>query len=101
MPISNDLLEILCCPKTKVPIQLLTDDQIKQVNRAIQGGKITYVDGSIVDTPLTEGLVTTDLQTIYRIDDSIPVMLIDKGIKADQISELSQQLREFRTVISE
>jgi uncharacterized protein YbaR (Trm112 family) len=34
---------------------------------------------------LQEGLITEDGQTIYRIDDGIPVMLIDKGIPANQL----------------
>ena len=33
-----------------------------------------------VETPLQEGLITTDNETIYRIDDNIPVMLVDQGI---------------------
>ena len=89
MSISNDLLEILCCPKTKVPIQLLNQQQIEMINSSIDTGKILFVDGSKVETPVTEGLVTTDLKTIYRIDDNIPVMLIDKGISTDQIENFS------------
>jgi uncharacterized protein YbaR (Trm112 family) len=40
------------------------------------------VDGKKVDTPLDAGLITEDGETIYRIDDDIPIMLIDEGIPA-------------------
>ena len=45
-----------------------------------------YHDGSDVDKPLDEGLITEDGETTYRIDDSIPVMLIDQGIPMAQLS---------------
>ncbi len=80
MPISEDLLEILCCPRTKVPVQMLPADQLASLNDRIAQGGVTYQDGSLVETPLQEGLITDDGATVYRIDDSIPVMLVDQGI---------------------
>ncbi len=80
MPISEDLLEILCCPRTKVPVQVLPADQLAQLNERIAQGGVTHQDGSPVEAPLQEGLITEDNETIYRIDDNIPVMLVDQGI---------------------
>lgn len=88
MPISEELLDILCCPETKVPVKMLTPDQIKTINQAIQTNEIKYIDGTTVDKTLKEGLITIDGQRVYRIDDSIPIMLIDKGIPANQINDL-------------
>jgi uncharacterized protein YbaR (Trm112 family) len=85
MPISRDLLEILCCPKTKVPVAMMSADQVAAVNARVASKQLKYVDASAVDQPLQEGLITEDGQTIYRIDDGIPVMLIDKGIPANQL----------------
>jgi uncharacterized protein YbaR (Trm112 family) len=87
LPISNDLLEILCCPKTKVPVVMLSAEQLEQLNSRIAGGHVEYVGSGSVDQPLTEGLITEDNQTIYRIDEGIPVMLIDKGIAASQLQD--------------
>ncbi len=84
--IDRELLEILCCPKTKVPVEMLSEDKLKAVNDRIGRGKVKTVDGSKVDTPLDAGLITEDGKTIYRIDDDIPIMLIDEGIPADQIT---------------
>ncbi len=87
MPISDDLLEILCCPKTKVPVEMLSAEKLEKLNAAIAAGGVNYVDASAVDQPLQEGLITEDGQTVYRIDDDIPVMLIDKGIATAQIAD--------------
>ncbi len=84
--IDRELLEILCCPKTKVPVEMLSEDKLKAVNDRIGRGEVKTVDGSKVDKPLDAGLITEDGKTIYRIDDDIPIMLIDEGISADQIT---------------
>jgi len=84
--IDQELLEILCCPKTKVPVELLSDDKRNTLNERIKKGEVKTVEGKKVDTPLEAGLITEDQKTIYRIDDDIPIMLIDEGIPAEQIS---------------
>jgi uncharacterized protein YbaR (Trm112 family) len=85
MPISEDLLQILCCPRTKVPVQMLPAEQLAKLNEAISKGTMKYYDGSPIENALQEGLVTEDGKTVYRIDDSIPVMLVDQGIPTEQI----------------
>ncbi len=84
MPISDDLLEILCCPRTKVPVRMLPQDQLDKLNEKIAEGSVKYHDGSDIEKPLQEGLITEDGQVVYRIDDDIPVMLVDRGILTDQ-----------------
>jgi uncharacterized protein YbaR (Trm112 family) len=88
MPISADLLEILCCPETKVPVEMLTADKLAALNSRVSAGEAVYVDGGKVEKPLQEGLITTDGKTVYRIDDDIPVMLVDKGIPTRQFGGL-------------
>jgi uncharacterized protein YbaR (Trm112 family) len=88
VPIQNDLLEILCDPITKTPVQLLTPEQITTINNAISGKRVNNVEGKSVEEPLQEGLITTDGKTIYRIDNDIPIMLAEQGIPADQVDGL-------------
>jgi uncharacterized protein YbaR (Trm112 family) len=83
--IDQELLGILCCPKTKVPVEMLSEDKLKTMNERIGRGEVKTVDGKKVDTALDAGLITEDGKTIYRIDDDIPIMLIDEGIPADQL----------------
>ena len=87
MPISDDLLQILCCPRTKVPVRMLPQDQLDKLNEKIAKGAVKYFDGSAVEKPLQEGLITEDEQVIYRIDDDIPVMLVDQGILTDPLGD--------------
>lgn len=87
MPISEDLLEILCCPETKVPVEVLPSDQLAKLNGLIKAGKVASVGGDTLQKPLQEGLITTDGKTIYRVDDNIPVMLVDQGIATRQLED--------------
>lgn len=85
MPIKKELLEILCCPVTKQPVEIIPDDKIARLNDLIGKGELKNVDGTVVEGKIEEALITTDGKTIYRIDDGIPVMLADTGIPTDQI----------------
>lgn len=88
MPITKELLNILCCPSTKVPVMLLEEEKLQKINALILKKKLHYQNKSLVDKCLTEGLITTDGKTIYRIDQGIPIMLIEQGIPVDQMEEL-------------
>jgi uncharacterized protein YbaR (Trm112 family) len=87
MPIKKELLDILCCPVTKEPVEMLPADKLARLNDLIVTGSITTVDGKPVEAKIAEALITTDGKTIYRIDDDIPVMLVDMGIPTDQIAD--------------
>jgi uncharacterized protein YbaR (Trm112 family) len=86
MGIDKKLLEILCCPVTKVPVKVLPRAKLKLVNDLIREGEVRYVDGSPVRETLADALITENDTTIYRIDDDIPVMLEDKGITTLQFT---------------
>ena len=80
------LLDILCCPASKQPLALLNKAELAALNEAIAGGGLKRVDGSAQATPVKEGLITRDHQTIYRIEDGIPVLLSDEGIATAPIA---------------
>lgn len=88
MPISKEMLEILCCPVSRSPVKMLERGKLERVNELIKSLAIRDVEGNLVEQPLAEAIITTDSQTIYRIDDDIPVMLVGSGIPADQIEGL-------------
>ena len=81
----QELLKILCCPQTKVPVELLAARDLEKLNGAIAAGRIKQADGATVKKPIAEALITRDRKTIYRIDDGIPIMLIDQGIPVVQL----------------
>jgi uncharacterized protein YbaR (Trm112 family) len=89
MAVNGKLLEILCCPVTKVPVTPLSKDNLAKLNDAVNHGEVQYVDGRKVDAPLEEALITENGKTIYPVRSGIPVMLQDEGIATDQVPGLS------------
>ena len=79
------LLDILCCPVTKQPLALLDAAELAALNAAIAAGGLRRQDGSLQVEPVREGLVTRDHQTVYRIDDGIPVLLADESVATADI----------------
>lgn len=85
MTVDKHLLEILVCPVTKTPVKVLAKDKLAILNREVEKGGIAHVDGSPVEEPLDEALITEDGRTLYRVSDGIPVMLEEQGISAKQV----------------
>ncbi|MBN1587166.1 MAG: Trm112 family protein [Candidatus Omnitrophica bacterium] len=83
----KELLNILCCPTTKVPVKPISEDQVQKLNEIISRHALQYVDGRPVEGTVQEGLITEDGRTIYLISDGIPVMLPELGIAADQLQD--------------
>jgi uncharacterized protein YbaR (Trm112 family) len=87
MPIAGELLEILCCPVSKIPLQLLSTERLNKLNAAIRANEALFVDGSKVAKPLEEALVTSDMKVIYPVEDSIPILLEERGIGTAQFTD--------------
>ena len=79
------LLSILCCPVTHKGLSLARADLLASVNAAIDAGKMTNRDGTVLHNSLKEALVTDDGKTMYPIDDGIPVLLEGEGIALSQL----------------
>ena len=86
MPVDRKLLDILCCPVSKTPLQALDRARLDKLNTAINAGEVQYIDGALVEKPLAEALITVDGKVIYTVEDSIPVMLEDQGIGTTQLN---------------
>lgn len=79
------LLDILVCPATRQPLALLETAGLDALNRAIAAGGVLRCDGSPQTQPLRAALVTRDRKTVYRIDDGIPVLLVDDALSTARI----------------
>jgi uncharacterized protein YbaR (Trm112 family) len=79
------LLDILVCPASRQALALLERPGLDAINRAIAGGGVHRVDGSAQAGALGEALVTSDRRLVYRIDDGIPVLLVEEGIPTAQV----------------
>ncbi|MCC7247526.1 MAG: Trm112 family protein [Lysobacter sp.] len=78
------LLDILACPATRQPLALLEAAGLAAMNRAIEAGAVKRADGNAHSEPLREALITRDRKLVYRIDDGIPVLLIEEGMPFHQ-----------------
>lgn len=85
MPVDRKLLEILCCPATRVPVERLPSAKLQAVNDAIRAGSVKFADGSPVEAELAEALITANGTTLYAVEDGVPIMLEERSIAALQV----------------
>ena len=85
--IDRKLLDIICCPVSKVPLVPLSAKQLAALNKEISAGAALNVDAQVVSGLLNAGLITTDGKIIYRIEEGIPVLLPEEGIATAQFQD--------------
>lgn len=78
--IDGRLLEILCCPITRRPLNVLDSATLARVNAAIAAGKIRNHGGVVISSPLDSALVTTEGDLVYPVRHGIPVLLEEECI---------------------
>ncbi len=85
--VSEELLQILCCPVTKVAVRRLEPAGLEALNAAVAAGGARHADGTPVGQPLEAALVTADRATVYRVEAGIPVMLPGLGIPTAALAD--------------
>jgi uncharacterized protein YbaR (Trm112 family) len=81
------LLDIVCCPVTKLPLQLLDRDRLTRLNTAISGGQLRNRASRPLPETLSEALVTRDGRLVYPVHDGIPLLLEEESIDWQQIGQ--------------
>lgn len=81
------LLDLIVCPATRQPLSLLDSRGLDALNRAIASGDVVRSDGGTQTDALREALVTRDRKIVYRLDDGIPVLLVEEAIHTAQVGD--------------
>jgi uncharacterized protein YbaR (Trm112 family) len=79
------LLSILRCPVTQKGLSLVRSATLKDVNAAIDSGKLSNQDGQVLAEPLSEALITDDGKVLYPISNGIPVLLEGESVNMEQL----------------
>ena len=79
------LLDLLVCPASRQPLALLEKAGLDALNDAIAAGTVKRGDATPQSEPVREALVTRDRRTVYRVDDGIPVLLVEEGLATAQV----------------
>lgn len=78
--IREQLLKMLVCPETRLPLVPADPELMNRLNQAITEGLLKNRGGQTVRGLLQGGLVREDRAVLYPVIDGIPVMLVDEGI---------------------
>ncbi|MGI9308170.1 MAG: Trm112 family protein [Gammaproteobacteria bacterium] len=81
------LLDIICCPQTRQPLELLDAEQLGHLNQRIAAGSVRNHGEEPVQGSLSEALVTADGRLVYPIREGIPILLEDECIDWVRVSE--------------
>jgi uncharacterized protein YbaR (Trm112 family) len=85
MAVDGKLLEILCCPISKVPLNRLEPSRLETLNQSISKGLVQFVRGEEVTERIKEALITEDGKVIYPVVNDIPLLLEENGIGTVQL----------------
>lgn len=78
--ITAELLEVLCCPETQLPVRLAEPAVLEKLNCEIEAGTLKNRAGKPVLAKLSAGLLRVDGKWLYPIRADIPLMLIEEAL---------------------
>lgn len=81
------LLDIVCCPVTRSPLELLPEHELARLNERIAAGRLKNRDDALVAEPLVQALVSRSAKLVYPVRDGIPVLLEDQAMPLTQLEE--------------
>ncbi len=83
----KNLLDIICCPVTRLPLELADAERLESLNAAIRAGDLRNNADEVVSESLNEALISRDGRLIYPIRDGIPILLEEESISWNRVAE--------------
>ena len=81
MTLDPNLINILVCPDNRQPLAMAPDNLIETLNQKISQGLLFNVGGHKISEHLERALIRRDQLLAYPIRDSIPILLVEEGIR--------------------
>ena len=83
----KNLLDIICCPVTRLPLELLDAARLEALNRAIGAGDLRNNADEAVQGSLDEALISRDGRLVYPVREGIPVLLEEESISWSRVAD--------------
>lgn len=81
------LLDIVCCPLTRLPLEILDGERRERLNNAIRSGAVSNRGGWSVSELLDTALVTRDGRLVYPVRNGIPILLESEAVDLQQVPD--------------
>ncbi len=75
----QNIIPLLCCPRTKLPLRELSSDEQNNVLELAKGQKLFDRSGLKIDA-FDKALITIDGKSLYLIKQGVPFLTYEMGI---------------------
>jgi uncharacterized protein YbaR (Trm112 family) len=79
--LTNEVLELLRCPETRMRLSRGEVELVAQFNREIAAGRLRNRRGVALVKPINAILVREDGRLAYPVIDDIPILLADEAVE--------------------
>jgi len=81
MPLDQEFLRMLCCPRTHKPLRMATAAELRALNQRIADKTLVDASGRLREEPVREGLVPEGEAVLYPIEEpAIPILIIEDAL---------------------